>query len=537
MHKLKIIFFLLLICDLLQAQEYQLEEIENIAYNFLNSSPRYTLGNDSQHPIKQISSIEAISRDNKNYLYIVNTEASSGWVILSNERMYSSIIAHGDNGSFIYDDDILPPALLCILNKHMDAIDSVRNDNRISSRASSTTPTVVYKTSNLIGGDKWRQFCNNDSIIDDNKIYNKFVPHNHSSSCQKYCGKDPVGCGPVAMAKVMRYWQWPDYAYIGGVHDTTYYYDWTHMPTEIDDNTDMYTVDAVAHLFRSCGQAAVTAYTCSGSATIASEIHSAMTNEFRFHANLVNERNIDVAATLINEIDQGRPVIVQAHENNIFDGHSFVVDGYELYSDGSAKFHIHWGWGSDNFSTTNFYDINFDGYTKGQQFLIEIYPLCNSRNDDVSLFNTFTVNENQTYYSTNNVIVCSNNNSIIVNEGGHLLIKAGNRIHLKNGFHARNGSNVHLKIDSLCYAPPEMQSSSYYTIVKSSINKNTNATFIDDEEDITLNIKLTSTYTLCGQLIQIVEGENKDINNLPQGIYILQFHMSDGSIKCEKVRN
>mgnify|MGYP006976593127 FL=1 len=35
---------------------------------------------------RQIASIEAISRNSKDYMYIANTEDSSGWVILSNEK-------------------------------------------------------------------------------------------------------------------------------------------------------------------------------------------------------------------------------------------------------------------------------------------------------------------------------------------------------------------------------------------------------------------------------------------------------------------
>ena len=217
-------------------------------------------------------------------MYIANTEDSSGWVILSNERAYPTIIAHSDSGSLTYDEELLPPALLCILENHMNAIDSTRNDLENDTIVNyphklATTPTLLYKTKNLIDGDYWKQTCNNDAAsTDPDKIYNKFSPH--LVTCKADCGNEPVGCGPVAMSKIMRYWQWPDYAVIGGIHDTTYYYDWEHMPIRIDNNTDMYKVDAVAHLFRSCGQAATTAYTCAGSATVASEIHDAMKEVF-----------------------------------------------------------------------------------------------------------------------------------------------------------------------------------------------------------------------------------------------------------------
>ena len=76
------------------------------------------------------------------------------------------------------------------------------------------------------------------------------------------------------------------------------------MPIRIDNNTDMHKVDAVAHLFRSCGQAATTAYTCAGSATVASEIHDAMKEVFGFHSNLVRDwEDVNISSMLMNEIE------------------------------------------------------------------------------------------------------------------------------------------------------------------------------------------------------------------------------------------
>lgn len=42
---------------------------------------------------RDITSVEAIVRDSVNYMYIVNTENPIGWVILSNEKRYPTIIA------------------------------------------------------------------------------------------------------------------------------------------------------------------------------------------------------------------------------------------------------------------------------------------------------------------------------------------------------------------------------------------------------------------------------------------------------------
>ncbi|MBQ8385889.1 MAG: hypothetical protein IJX48_00355 [Paludibacteraceae bacterium] len=55
------------------AQEYQITEVEEIAYSFFNASQQYAPGIDGNHPKKQISSIAAISHDSTNYMYLANT--------------------------------------------------------------------------------------------------------------------------------------------------------------------------------------------------------------------------------------------------------------------------------------------------------------------------------------------------------------------------------------------------------------------------------------------------------------------------------
>jgi hypothetical protein len=543
------ILLFLYICGIIHAQEYQISEIEEIAYSFFNSGPQRIQGIDDTYATKQIASIEAISRNSKDYMYIANTENSSGWVILSNERAYPTIIAHSDSGSLTYDEELLPPALLCILENHMNAIDSTRNDLENDTIVNyphklATTPTLLYKTKNLIDGDYWKQTCNNDAAsTDPDKIYNKFSPH--LVTCKADCGNEPVGCGPVAMSKIMRYWQWPDYAVIGGIHDTTYYYDWEHMPIRIDNNTDMYKVDAVAHLFRSCGQAATTAYTCAGSATVASEIHDAMKEVFGFHSNLVRDwEDVNISSMLMNEIDQGRPVLVQAHKATIFQGHSFVVDGYKLYDD-HVEFHVHFGWGGDYYGGYNYFDLTFNGYKNGQIFLVELYPLCDLRSNSVVLSSALTIsaNNNRTYYSTNNVIIGSNNNSVVVNNGGHLMIKAGEQVRVKDGFRAKTGSNVRIMIDTLCDPPSTAAYSAPQRIASSKTEDDTegstndvltNNTIEDVESEM---IQSTAIYTISGQLLQTIEGSQYDAAHLPDGMYILQHRMSDGSMRNEKVTN
>ena len=80
------IILLLCVGSFIHAQEYQLSEIEDIAYTFFNRGPRYIQGGDHTLPTKQIASMQAINRNETNYMYLANAENSLGWVILSNEK-------------------------------------------------------------------------------------------------------------------------------------------------------------------------------------------------------------------------------------------------------------------------------------------------------------------------------------------------------------------------------------------------------------------------------------------------------------------
>ena len=565
-----------LVCCDIYTQEYLLTEIEDIAISFLNRKSQDASTRNSTIVTKQISNIEAIIRNNSDYMYIVNTENSAGWVIISNEKSYPTIIAHADSGSFVYDNEILPPALLCILEQHMDAIDSTRIN--IDSHTRSVSNTKLLRSENteedtppvLLTQTCWKQYGNNgaydeDGYYDCERVYNKFVPASHDISC----GRAVTGCGPVAMAQLMKYWQWPDYAFIrdtiiGGVcHGdmNQRFYDWDNMPNEIDSTTPIYQADAIAGLLRDCGYAANTVFWdttffCDGcSSTHIDKINSALKNDFGFHTNKIHEYSgTDMEPILRQEIDAKRPVLCQAWQNKTDTTdkmrHSFIIDGYKTFSHNQeviTEFTINWGWGWSREDTddTSYYSMNFNEYDGNRKFLTEIYPDCEQREEDVLLSDADNVlaDEKRTYYSGNDVIVSSNNNSIVVNNGGHFTVKAANQVRLKNGFHAKSGSNVHITIHPLpCDNPIYAASNTSLQRIAPSIQDNTEPT---DEgatsnslENIESNmIQSTAIYTISGQLLQTIEGGQRDAAHLPNGMYILQHRMSDGSTRSEKIAN
>ena len=538
------------------AQEYQITEVEEIACSFFNASQQYAPGIDGNHSKKQISSIAAISRDSTNYMYLANTIDSAGWVVISNEKAYPTIIAHCDSGNFTYNRDFLPPAFLYLLEQHMNAIDSTRANNlsNIDSIDEYTSSAVNtnYTSPVFLKDNCWMQDENN-GVLDCDRVYNKFVPASHNVTC----GRTLVGCGAVAMAQIMKYWKWPDYAFIkdtiigGKCHGNLNqrFYDWDKMPDRINENTDIYLVDAVAGLLRDCAYAASTVFHGNaGSSALIKDINSALQDVFGFHTNREHEFAwTEMEPILCQEINDYRPVLCQAWKTTLIPDpngvHSFVITGYKRIALSNDKtetqYHINWGWGSGYNAYVN---LDFNGYDGNRTFLTEIYPLCNLRANDVSLNNTFTIaaGDNRTYYSTNNVTVCSNNNTINVNNGGHLLVKAGNNIYIKHGFHANTGSNVHLKIDPLCNTTTTTSTSTPQRVAPKTSSDDTystdeTSTYNSMENIETENIISTSIYTISGQLIQTIAGDQHDATHLPNGMYILQHRMSDGSMRTEKI--
>lgn len=573
----RILFFITIILSLCckpYAQEYKLNEIEDVALSFLNRKSQNVSTRSNTATTKQIEKIEAVIRDGLDYMYIVNAENSAGWVIISNEKKYSTIIAHADSGTFVYEKDLLPPALLCILEQHMDAIDSTRiNIEKNMQRTS--IDGYSFKSTNdgdtvspiLLLRNRWKQSGNNGAYdenheYDCNRVYNKFIPASYDISC----GRAYVGCGAVAMAQLMSYWQWPDYAFIrdtiiAGVCSGSLnqrFYDWDNMPDQIDSTTTIYQTDAIAGLLRDCAYAANTVFWDStwlhkaGSSALIGNINTALKNNFGFHTNRINEySSTEMEPILRQEIDARRPVLCQAWKKDTTDGksaHSFVIDGYKTFhvqEKSVTQFAINWGGGENrNINDIAYYSLDFDDYNRNRTFLTEIYPDCNERTDDILLSNADNIvaADKKTYYSGNDIIVCTNNNSIVVNSGAHLTLKAANQVRLKSGFHAQSGSNVHVSISPLpCDHPVYTASTSAQQRIAPNIYEDdteptNNIVTTDFFENINgQTIQSTSIYTISGQLVQTMEAALHDVAHLPDGMYILQYHMNDGNIRSTKI--
>ena len=371
---------LLVSCAQIEAQEYAVEELLETASYYLNvvfakhEVAPYSLNSVVQE--KEIESISTISRDSVNYMYVFNTIDSTGWIILANEQQYeSNVNGYSESGYFDVNGE-MPPALLDLLEQHIHTIDSLREYPTYATvQQHSTALSSQQQTTQMLSGYRWNQSYNNDpsGTYDCSKVYNKSCPARWANK-DKTCGKYWAGCGPVAMAQLMRYWKWPSSAKVSG---TTYTYNWNAMPLSVTNSTPVAQVDNIATLLRNCGKASSTAYTGSGSSSVIGSINLAMQDEFQYHTERVHEYSgTNMIPILVADLDAKRPVICQAWNNDDeLSAHTFLIDGYvkNTYQDGRVEYlwSINWGWGH---SSSSYYNLNFDGYDGNRTFLTQIYP-------------------------------------------------------------------------------------------------------------------------------------------------------------------
>lgn len=538
------------------AQEYSLEELNNKATVFFEETDikrlKPALSNSKMASV-EILPLKTIGRNGKDYMYLINRTDSAGWVILSNEKKYISVIAYSNSGNFFYDEGT-PLSLQAIIEQHMDAIDSVRlygSKDREDGMTKQANPNY-YRTDVLLGNTMWNQTGNrNGENAECDKVYNKYMPNYGCESCEK----TPAGCGAIAVAQIMRYWRWPDYADVAktsvlsvGYGKVRRWFDWDAMVDTLANDIPMYNVNAVAGLIRDAANGILTTYTCSGSAAEMNYIYTNIQDNLLYHARkTTNTDKINFDSLLRAEIDAKRPVIVQAWKGGA--SHTFVVDAYSIY-DGEVNYGINWGWGGDR---GLFCNITFGGFSTLRSCLSQVYPDCSKRQGIVSIDTAVTIFEDaaRTYYSSTNINVCTSNNNVIVQQNGHLTIKAGQQIVLKPGFHAQQGSFVLLTIANPCddaKIPGDRPSRhslaknaemfdntaepTWETNVTGICINNRNHVIDANDDAIIDHIVL---YNASGQLLQTNHGADTNLSALPSGFYVLQKHMTDGSVVSETI--
>ena len=177
----------------------------------------------------------------------------------------------------------------------------------------------------------------------------------------------PAGCTAIAVAQVMKYWNYPtigtgSHSYACGTYGTqsanfgATTYNWTNMPNRLSSSSSSAQVNAVATLCYHVGVSMNMDYAPDGSAApllggaSSYSAQTALVNFFGYRSTLqgVYKNSYSDAQwvqLLKDELDAGRPIPYAGFDPTA--GHAFVFHGYNS----SNQFYVNWGWGG-----------SYDGY-------------------------------------------------------------------------------------------------------------------------------------------------------------------------------
>lgn len=281
--------------------------------------------------------------------YIFNSEGA--FVIVSSESNYSKVLAYSNEGSF--DMNNIAPVAKYFLNFYKSQIEEVKVEtvHRTASTSASTfSSTKVLETAKFgQNGNFWWNAC----------------PQQNGAFCY-------AGCGPAAMAIVMKYHNWPksgvgsnSVVFNGSRYSVDFSaqnYSWEIIPTQSPYET--YWSDnaknEVAKILYHCGVASNSEYSVTGTSTNIIDIGETLVEHFKYNVPL-NSMGIEMYAEirslyddaswerlLKKEIDNDRPCILLGSSES--SAHIFVCDGY----DNSGMFHFNLGWSG---SCNGFYSM------------------------------------------------------------------------------------------------------------------------------------------------------------------------------------
>ena len=447
----------------------EMKTAKKVAQNYMGKSRQTS---------KTVSDVVTERFEGQNSFYVVNFR-EGGWVMVSADDSTVPVFAYSNNGTYRIEDE-KPGGFLFLVEEYKEQVDIVRKsgstrsaeiaelwnqlmddgDNNAIGRANiiypDYNPGVIILDVPGRGEVAWGQDINNSGGCGPSfNMHSPIGPFGLLARCE--CRDldgnilPPAGCGAVAMAQVMWYWQWPK--------SSTYRtYNWDLMPNLLS-NGQWTEGNEIAHLIRDCGLAVNMGYACLGSFTYPHLIESALKNDFDFKS-----ARLEIPAdwggawhSLIrSEIDCGRPVIYKG-ERGLWnpEKHFFVIDGYEgLFF---PYFHINFGWRGAWNGHFYLWDITpgNHNFNRRHEAIIGISPTYNSPSSvnvtDLTDIQTalLALGVPLTIEAQQNISLPASGKSLVVESGSSLTLVAGNSITLGNGFHAKAGSQFSTKIEPI----------------------------------------------------------------------------------------
>ncbi len=206
-----------------------------------------------------------------------------------------------------------------------------------------------------------------DVVYSTRSPYNIYIPRREGSG-------PPVGCVPVVMAQICKYYEYPSklfndipgYGHYSAIKTDSLYiiegqeaegrtYDWSLILNHYEKDTTEALNNEIAKLMWDCARSVETRFEQSGSAAISSMVPYAMCHFFGYNSDSIKSlsRNHfhkeDWLDIIHEELSKKRPIYM-AGTSYLEGGHAFVCDGFV-----DGFLHINWGW---NGSFNGYFDID-----------------------------------------------------------------------------------------------------------------------------------------------------------------------------------
>ncbi|MCR4857286.1 MAG: C10 family peptidase [Bacteroidales bacterium] len=278
--------------------------------------------------------------------YYVFSLQPTGFVMVAADERVRPILGYSYSNNFVAED--IPDNVRSWLENYSKQIKTaIDNDSQSCSETRtmwellrSGQATAIRNITSIapLLQTTWDQGC----------YYNQFCPEDSLGSC----GHAWAGCVAVAMAQIVRYWEWPNHGLNSHSYTCDYgtlsvnfgatTYNYNNMPNGLSSSTSTSQKEEVAKLIYHCGVAVEMDYAPGGSSAYSSDVPDALYDYFAYadngtYVSRYNYSDSDWVNLIKHELDSLRPVYYSGHGTG---GHAFVCDGY----DNSGFFHINWGW-------------------------------------------------------------------------------------------------------------------------------------------------------------------------------------------------
>ena len=390
--------------DSILAQKVAIQHYLAYSKNSLKKMPFITLFTQKQATLLKNADL----KEEASY-YIFNVSDNGGFIIVSGDDCTFPVLGYTSEGNYQGEgnpglDDLLKNYEAQIKNAKKNNIAATSEMKSMWNNYISTTKSMENLTSvGPLTTTTWNQSC----------YYNALCPPDASAT--GFCGHALTGCVATAMAQIICYNKYPNSGMSSNTYDSPYgtlsvdfsqsTYNYASMPNSINSSNP-----SIAKLIYDCGVSVKMTYGVGGSYAYGEDAQKALVHFFDYPeaTRIFSSYYTDLEWQNIikDNIDNGLPVLYSGWNSEGKQGHTFVVDGYDL-SGGICLFYVNWGWGGyedGKFILTNLVPESKFDFSYNSEAIVNIKP----RTSDLTI-STSSVTLTSPVNSTASIAVTSTN--------------------------------------------------------------------------------------------------------------------------------